>query len=121
MSTFVVLFGDQESATKALDQLYDAEYDDLVINVAEGRTDTIAAAEPHEVVVGAVAPNLQQGAVVASVPSLLSDFDLDEETAQFFANGMRSGGTVATIEVDDDDAAAVKAVLDRHGGQYTEV
>jgi hypothetical protein len=59
--------------------------------------------------VGAVA-----GAATGGVVAGLVDFGVPEEEAEVYAEGIRRGGTLVSVTADDDYAARVQDILNRH-------
>jgi hypothetical protein len=62
--------------------------------------------------VGAVAGGVVGGGTGGIVGALTSS-GISAEEADIFAEGVRRGGTLVSVTVDDEEAASVKAVLDR--------
>ncbi len=55
------------------------------------------------------------GAVVGGLIGALASVGVDAEEARIYAEGIRRGGAVVTVECSDDEAAALAAILARNG------
>src|SRR5262245_18895909 len=55
------------------------------------------------------------GAAASGIVGALMEHGVTEDHAQIYAEGVRHGGTLLTVRVDEDYADEVKAVLDTHG------
>lgn len=117
MSKVIALFESQAEATRALDALHAGDYKDIETEVIEDARDmdygTIGVAAP--------APNASTGvAGVVAIPDPLQDIGLDDEEVAWFAQGIRGGGVLVVVEVDDEDAQSVERILRDHGGRTFE-
>lgn len=54
------------------------------------------------------------GAVTGGVTASLVDFGFDEETAHYYAEGVRRGGTMVVVRADDNRATQAETILNRH-------
>ena len=55
------------------------------------------------------------GAIVGGLMGALASVGVDGDEARIYAEGVRRGGAVVTVECDEGDAAALNAILSRNG------
>jgi hypothetical protein len=55
------------------------------------------------------------GAVVGGIVGALANVGVDGDEARIYAEGIRRGGAVVTVECNGDEVAALNAILARHG------
>jgi hypothetical protein len=55
------------------------------------------------------------GAVVGGLMGALASVGVDSDEARIYAEGIRRGGAVVTVECNDDEIEALAAILSRHG------
>ena len=112
MATVASLSGSQAEATHALDALVHSPFADVETRVLEppagapGTPDALGT-------VGLVGNNRRLAVLFPDV----IDWDLDEETEEFFARGLQNGGVLVVADVDDEQAGALAAFLQAHGGR----
>lgn len=112
MATVASLFADQEEATHALDALAHSPFAEVETRVIEPELDDIDGIDGRESVVG--------GGLFDRVlaPFAANEYpDLDEDARHWYAQGLRSGGTVVIAVVDDDRAAELERLFAEHGGR----
>lgn len=64
---------------------------------------------------------LTVGAAAGGVIGLLKDHGISEEEAQFYAEGVKRGGALVTVQgVSDDRADEARRIFERHGAIDTE-
>lgn len=73
----------------------------------------IVAAGPLAVALGA-GIGAAAGAVTGGITAGLVKTGISEEDAEYYAEGIRSGGTLVSIEVADDDADDARRVMEAH-------
>lgn len=73
----------------------------------------IVAAGPLAVALGA-GVGAAAGAVTGGITAGLVKTGISEEDAEYYAEGIRSGGTLVSIEVADDDADDARSVMEAH-------
>ena len=56
------------------------------------------------------------GGVTGGILGALKDAGVNEEDAHVYAEGVRRGGSIVSVRVDDDDVGRVDDILTRHGG-----
>lgn len=54
------------------------------------------------------------GAVTGTLIGALIDLGIEETTAEYYAEGVRRGGTLVTVQAEPGQAELVRALLDRH-------
>jgi hypothetical protein len=74
----------------------------------------VLAAGPLASLIGA-GVGAASGAVLAPIMDALMDAGVPEEDAEIFAEGLRRGGTILSVDVDDDLADEVEDVMERSG------
>jgi hypothetical protein len=55
------------------------------------------------------------GAVTGGITASLVNFGFTEETAGYYAEGVRRGGTLVVVHADENRAAMAENILNRHG------
>lgn len=64
---------------------------------------------------------LTVGAAAGGVIGLLRDYGISEDEAQFYAEGVKRGGALVTVQgVSDERAAEARRIFERHGAIETE-
>lgn len=113
MATVASLFGSQAEATEALDALADTEFADVDTRVFEE-----VGPNPAEPDVGAI-PHLASSRLSGALDPGVGEWfaDLDDETAEFFTQQVRSGGVLLMARVEDERADALESFLQEHGGR----
>jgi hypothetical protein len=61
------------------------------------------------------------GAAAGGIVGLLRDHGIPEEEAQFFAEGVKRGGSLVTVRTTDERAGQARSTLERHGAIDTEI
>ena len=120
MTKLASLFASQFDATRALDALNQYDFGDIEIEVVEGVAE--AATRTDDVVPVVPVRYRQDTGLQGDTAFLpyLDDMDLDDDEAEFFRRGVRHGGVLVLVEVDDDHGAAVEQLLRDHGGRTAE-
>lgn len=116
MATIASLFGSQEDATAALEQLTQFEfYNELETEVI----DTFAAgSDTAPGTVGAVvAPETHQVMAPAIPYWPVEGLNLDTAEAEFFEQGLRGGGVLVLVTGDDQYVRPVRRLLNEAGGR----
>lgn len=116
MAKIASLFGSDADATRALDALARADYGEVETEVF----DQARAGFRDDAVALSAYPSTSGGGVVgpgASSPWIDTDMGMDDDTVRFFTDGVRNGGVLVLVEVEDEQAAAVEQFLREHGGQ----
>ena len=116
MATVASLFGSQAEATAAMDALAKSEFSDVETRIFEE-----AGPNPAEPDVGAV-PHMGSARLSAVLDPGVGEWfdDLGDETAEFFIQRVRSGGTLLMARVEEERAAALEAFLQEQGGRTAE-
>lgn len=113
MVTIASLFDSQAEATKALDALNEKVSAEMDISVFEKPQEV----GDREIVLAAVPYNQPASTSATAIPAAVSNLDLDDEEAAFFARGVEGGGVLAVVEVDEEHEESIRQVLQEQGGR----
>jgi hypothetical protein len=91
----------------------------LVALVIPGIGPLIAAGPIAGTLAGAIG-GMGVGAATGGVIGLLRDHGISEEEAEFFAEGVKRGGSLVTVRSSGDRADQARKILERHGALDTE-
>jgi uncharacterized membrane protein len=86
----------------------------LVIGIAAFTVPGIGAVVAAGPIAAALA-GLSLGAVTGGVYGAIRNLGIPEEEAEYFAEGIRRGSVLVTVETDDADAERAEEVMYRHG------
>jgi len=112
MATVASLFADQAEATRALDAMAHTPFAEVKTRVIEPELDDIDGLDDLDSVVG--------GGFFDRVlaPFAANEYpEIDEEAREWYAQGLRRGGTVVVAVVDDDRATELERFFVEHGGR----
>lgn len=118
MAKIASLFGTEADATQALDTLAEAGFSDtnlkVISSVGEAATDTGTRA--------ALAPQVGAGVYAqAAVPrNFAADWDLSAEEAEFFIRGVRNGGVLVLLDVQEERVGTVRRILQDGNGRTSQ-
>jgi hypothetical protein len=91
----------------------------MVAVVLPGIGPLVAAGPLAGTLAGAIG-GLGLGAAAGGVIGLLRDHGISEEEAQFFAEGVKRGGSLVTVRSGEDRLDQARKILERHGAIDTE-
>jgi hypothetical protein len=92
----------------------------MVAVVVPGIGPLIAAGPLAGTIAGAIG-GLGLGAAAGGIVGLLRDHGISEEEAQFFAEGVKRGGSLVTVRMTEERADQARKTLERNGAIDTEV
>ena len=116
MAAVIALFDDEQSITRARDELEKAGYGDKVVEVIDkgyiGGADTQAAAAP------VASTGSQPGGAVfepSDYPQGLRDSSLSQEEKDFFMQSLGDGTKMIILDADEDEERDLEALLNKAG------
>lgn len=114
MAQVVGLFSASEKAGQAVLALDALELEEGSIRTIEspGEVDAVGA-----VTAAPFPPSGSPRGTAVVQWSGLDDLDIDEEAAAFFQRSLEDGATLVVADVDDEQATAVQALMEQHGGR----
>ena len=124
MATVIALFDDQQSITKARDELEKAGYGDDVVEVIDGGYAGTGDAAPDAVAAPAGTTGSQAGGAVvdtSSYPQGLRDSSLSSEEKDFFMQSLGDGTKMIIMDADADSDHDLETLLNEAGATRVHV
>jgi hypothetical protein len=109
MATVASLFADQAEATRALDAIADSPFAEVETRVIEPALDDTSGVD------ATLGGQVLQEIIAPFADTELTD--LDDEARQWYAQGLRSGGTLVVAKVENERAAELEQFFARFGGR----
>ena len=118
MATVIALFDDEESITKARDELEKAGYGDEVVEVIDKGYTGTGDATPDAVAAPTGTTGSQAGGAVvdtSNYPQGLRDSSLSQEEKDFFMQSLGDGTKMIILDADEDEERDLEALLNEAG------
>lgn len=116
----VSLFDSQAAASQATEALSQANFGDVDVEVIDTYSSDTADTEQYDYV-PTVDLTVGSAAAPASAAVSLADpargLGLSDDEVRFFSRGVERGGVLVVAKVDDEQAPAVRRVLQENGGR----
>lgn len=114
MTKLFSLFGTQKELTEAIDALVQ-EFDDVETKVIESEEE--AKESGPKFAAPTSYPGTGGAPVVGTAQSKIAELAMSDEEAQFYTRGVKKGGKLLIVEMDEDEADDVRRLLREQNGR----